>query len=94
MSRLNPIPASDRRPTVFRSACEGPEGRNSPVGASLLAIAVGQLASVLTDPPPSRAGSLPQEMVGLEPSVSPLFTHLAAQRTWISSRTLIRISLI
>nr|TSB52119.1 hypothetical protein FEE99_10345 [Pseudomonas sp. ef1] len=37
----------------------------NPVGASLLAKAVGQSAKMLNGPPPSRAGSLPQVRVCL-----------------------------
>ncbi len=39
---------------------------HNPVGASLLAMAVGQLATILNVPPSSRAGSLPQGGVGSE----------------------------
>ncbi|TNB83323.1 hypothetical protein FHJ31_16940 [Pseudomonas sp. Fig-3] len=37
-----------------------PRSNTSPVGASLLAIAEGQLAGMLNVPPSSRASSLPQ----------------------------------
>ncbi len=72
--------ASKLAPTVFCvvfRCCEHPrshmvfcvvsrccEHLRSPVGASLLAIAVYQFAVVLNVPTPSRAGSLPQEKRG------------------------------
>ncbi|KAB0526902.1 hypothetical protein F7R20_10995 [Pseudomonas brassicacearum subsp. brassicacearum] len=40
--------------------------RQAPVGASLLAIAVAQFASMLDVPPSSRAGSLPQGGVAVQ----------------------------
>jgi hypothetical protein len=45
-----------------------------PVGASLLAIAAGQLASVLDEPPSSRAGSLPQVSMRSHKSHTPEFS--------------------
>ncbi|MBA1377176.1 hypothetical protein FHK92_04990 [Pseudomonas brassicacearum subsp. neoaurantiaca] len=43
--------------------------RSSPVGASLLAKAVGQLAASFAVPPSSRAGSLPQKGISLRDRV-------------------------
>ncbi|TNF80442.1 hypothetical protein FGE05_22045 [Pseudomonas sp. ICMP22404] len=48
----------------------------SPVGASLLAIAVDQSTTLSPDMPPSRAGSLPQGLLSTSQAVRKSPAHL------------------
>src|SRR3546814_932167 len=57
---------------------ESCEPRMTFVGASLLAIAVGQSTSVLAEPTQSRAGSLPQGEVGVTQIKMPLIARSGA----------------
>ncbi|CAH0296867.1 hypothetical protein SRABI06_04414 [Pseudomonas brassicacearum] len=79
--------ASRLAPTVFRDRLRVSAHRKSFVGASLLAKAVGQLASMLDVLAPSRASSPPQYFETASeflPTANPLWERACSRKRWAS----------
>ncbi|MGX1176152.1 hypothetical protein AB7M32_004877 [Pseudomonas sp. R151218B TE3479] len=68
MLNVSPLSRASSLPQVIVGVHESCVQHNSIVGASLLAIAVGQSMKVLNVSPPSRAGSLLQVILGVHES--------------------------